>query len=94
MQRELAFIYFSRRKAALGGCVRVCVCVCLCRDNGKKDSAVELPGNSRPSAGAGSSFSFPFVWRGMELRAGRKPERLCFARERKRGGGCRPGPCG
>ena len=26
LQRGLAFIYFSRRKAALGGCVRACVC--------------------------------------------------------------------
>lgn len=60
-RRGLAFIYFSRRKAALCGCGRVCVC----QDNRKKDIGVELPGNSWPSARVESSFSLSFVLRGI-----------------------------
>lgn len=41
------------------------VYVCVCQDNRKKDSAVELPGNSQPSACMESSFSFSFVPKGM-----------------------------
>lgn len=90
LQRGLAFIYFSRRKAAL---LWVCACMCVfVRTIGKR--TLEQSCQETVSHLPAWRAVFPFLlyqeecsWEPPSARAGRKSESLCYARERKRGGG-------